>query len=253
MRVAMATDPGSASWPNEDFAAAAPGAAVLLDGATSPANVDTGCIHGVAWYARTLGTALLAGITAVPHVPLQQALAAAAAEVRAQHEHTCDLTKRRSPGATVTAVRAEAGGISYLALSDSSIAADYDDGRPPRIITDAHWAIRANPQVAMAARTGILAPAGLRGIALLSDGATRITDAYGLAGWPEVLQTIRDDGPGALISQVREAEAGDPDGARWPRRKIRDDATVLWWPAPADGAAGTRAPSRRPGSDDGGR
>jgi hypothetical protein len=231
MQVAIATDPGSPGWPNEDFAAAAPGAAVLLDGATAPADVDTGCIHGVAWYAHTLGTALLAGITALPHVPLQQALAAAAAGVRAQHEHTCDLTKRKTPGATVTAVRAEPGGISYLALSDSSIAADYRDGRP-RIITDSHWAIRANPQVAMAARVGVLSRAGLRGIALLSDGATRIADCYGLVGWPEVLDIIRDDGPGALISQVREAEAGDPDGARWPRRKIRDDATVLWWAAP---------------------
>jgi hypothetical protein len=232
MQVVIATDPGSPDRPNEDFAAAAPGAAVLLDGATTPADVDTGCIHGVAWYARTLGTALLAGIAAVPHVPLQQALGAAAGDVRALHEHTCDLTKRKTPGATVTAVRAEPGGISYLALSDSSIAADYRDGRPPRIITDSHWAIRANPQVAMAARVGILTRAGLRGIALLSDGATRIADCYDLVGWPEVLDIIRDDGPGALISQVREAEAGDPDGARWPRRKIRDDATVLWWPVP---------------------
>ncbi|HEX5292267.1 MAG TPA: protein phosphatase 2C domain-containing protein [Streptosporangiaceae bacterium] len=228
----IATDPGSPDRPNEDFAAAAPGAAVLLDGATAPADVDTGCIHGVAWYAQTLGTALLAGITAVPHVPLQQALAAAAADVRAQHEHTCDLTKRKTPGATVTALRAEPGGISYLALSDSSIAADYGDGRPPRVITDSHWAIRANPQVAMAARIGILTRAGLRGIALLSDGATRIADCYDLIGWPELLGVIRDDGPGAVISRVRAAEAGDPDGARWPRRKIRDDATVLWWPAP---------------------
>jgi hypothetical protein len=232
MQVVIATDPGSPGRPNEDFAAAAAGAAVLLDGATSPADVDTGCIHGVAWYAQTLGTALLAGITAVPHVPLQQALAAAAGDVRALHEHTCDLTKRKTPGATVTAVRAEPGGISYLALSDSSIAADYGAGRPPRIITDSHWAIRANPQVAMAARIGVLTQAGLRGIALLSDGATRLVDCYGLIGWPEMLDIIRDDGPGAVIKRVREAEAGDPDGARWPRRKIRDDATVLWWPAP---------------------
>jgi Protein phosphatase 2C len=233
MQVAMATEPGSPGRPNEDFAAAAPGAAVLLDGATTPAGVDTGCIHGVAWFARTLGTALLARITAVPHVPLPQALAGAAGEVRAQHERTCDLTQRRTPGATVTAVRAEGGGISYLALSDSSIAADYRDGQPPRIITDTHWAIRANPQTALAARTGVLDRAGLRGIALLSDGATRIADCYGLASWPEILSTIRADGPGALISQVREAEAGDPEGARWPRRKISDDATVLWWPASA--------------------
>jgi hypothetical protein len=35
MRIALATDPGTPGWPNEDFAAAAPGAAVLLDGCTT--------------------------------------------------------------------------------------------------------------------------------------------------------------------------------------------------------------------------
>ena len=40
---------------------------MLLDGATTvPRHADTGCEHGVAWYARTLGTALLAAITAEP-------------------------------------------------------------------------------------------------------------------------------------------------------------------------------------------
>jgi hypothetical protein len=226
----MATDPGSPPWPNEDFAAAAPGAAVLLDGATTLAGTDTGCVHGVAWYARSLGTALLARMTAVPLVPLPEALAAAARDVRAGHEGRCDLSRPTTPGATVTAVRDEPGGISYLVLSDSSLAADYD-GRPPQVITDGHGAIRADPAAARAARTGILARTGLRGIALLSDGATRITDRYGLLGWPAVLDIIRSDGPGELISQVRQAEAADPDGRRWPRRKVRDDATVLWWPA----------------------
>jgi hypothetical protein len=35
MRVALATEPGTPGRPNEDFAAVAPGAAVLLDGATT--------------------------------------------------------------------------------------------------------------------------------------------------------------------------------------------------------------------------
>ena len=70
MRVTLATDPGTPGWPNEDFAAVASGAAVLLDGATTfPRGADTGCVHGVAWYARTLGTTLLAAITAEPRIP----------------------------------------------------------------------------------------------------------------------------------------------------------------------------------------
>jgi hypothetical protein len=232
MRATLATDPGQPDWPNEDFAAVAPGAAVLLDGATTfPRGADTGCLHGVAWFARTLGTALLAAITATPPMPLPEALADAIGEVRARHEDTCDLASPTTPAATVTAVRAEPDGISYLTLSDSSIVADYADGRPPLVITDTHAAAKAAPDAALMARTGVIPRPSLRGIALLSDGATRITDHYGLIGWEGLLDVIRDQGPAELIRQVREAEATDPGGARWPRSKISDDATALWWPA----------------------
>jgi hypothetical protein len=232
MRATLATDPGKPDWPNEDFAALAPGAAVLLDGATTfPRGADTGCWHGVAWFARTLGTTLLAAITATPPVPLPDALSDAIGEVRARHEDTCDLASPTTPAATVTAVRAEPDGISYLALSDSSIVADYGDDQPPLIITDTHGAAKAAPDAALAARTGTIPRAGLRGIALLSDGATRIADRYGLIGWDGLLDVIRDQGPAELIRQVRQAEATDPGGARWPRSKVSDDATVIWWPA----------------------
>jgi hypothetical protein len=93
--------------------------------------------------------------------------------------------------------------------------------------------------VAAGARTGTIDPAGLRGVALLSDGATRLVDRFGLAGWPELLATLRTGGPAALIAANRAAEAGDPDGARWPRTKITDDATALWWAWPAEPLAVT--------------
>jgi hypothetical protein len=231
----LATDPGTPDWPNEDFAAVAPAAAVLLDGCTTtPRGADTGCIHGVAWYARTLGTALLEAVTAEPRVALAGALAAAIAQVRQQHEGTCDLTARATPAATVTAVRADPGGISYLALSDSSIVADFGDGRPPQVITDGHRAAAADPGAASTAATGTIAAAGLRGVALLSDGATRINDLYHLVAWPDLIQVVRDHGPAALIRQVRAAEEADPGRERWPRDKPRDDATVVYWQPGAD-------------------
>jgi hypothetical protein len=230
MRVTLATSAGTPGWPNEDFAATAPGAAVLLDGATTwPPGTKTGCIHGVAWYARALGSALLAAVIADPPEPLAQALASAIGEVRARHEHTCDLTNPSTPAATVTIVRAGAGGLDYLALSDSSIAADYGDGREPVIITDDHRPAKADPAAALAARTGTIATAGLHGVALLSDGATRITDRYGVQPWAVTIGVIRDRGPAELIGQVRAVEDSDPEGARWPRGKLRDDATVIYW------------------------
>ncbi len=235
MRIALATDPGTPGWPNEDFAAAAPGAAVLLDGCTTtPRGADTGCLHGVAWYARTLGTAFLAAITADPPPPLGDALAGAVAGVRASHQGSCDLANARTPAATVTAVRAGPGGLELLALSDSSIVADYGEGRDPAVFTDTHRAASTDPDAARQARTMSVPLDGLRGIALLSDGAVRLTDVYHLISWPGLVGVLRENGPAELIRRVRAAEASDPDGARWPRPKARDDATALYWPQPGE-------------------
>lgn len=229
----LASEPGTPGWPNEDFAAVAPGAAVLLDGATTfPRGADTGCAHGVAWYARTLGGVFLSAITADPPAPLADSLAAAITDVRDRHDGTCDLGNPATPAATVTAVRVTPAGIDLLALSDSVIAADYGDGRPPLVITDAHPPASASPDAARRACTATLPGAGLRGIALLSDGATRITDRYDLLSWPAVLAVIRDDGPAHLIRQVRAAEDSDPRCSRWPRSKARDDATIIYWHQP---------------------
>jgi Protein phosphatase 2C len=231
----MATDPGTPGWPNEDFTVVAPGAAVLLDGCTTtPRGADTGCVHGVAWYARTLGTLLLTAITAEPRVPLTSALEAAIAQVRQLHEGTCDLTLRTTPAATVTAVRADPDGISYLALADSSIVADFGDTKPPQVITDTHRAAAIDPVAARVAVTGSFPLAELAGVALFSDGATRIADLYDVLAWPAVLKVVRDQGPAALIRQVRAAEDADPDCKRWPRDKARDDATVIYWRAGGD-------------------
>jgi hypothetical protein len=229
VRVMLATEPGKPDWPNEDFAAVTPGAAVLLDGVTCPDGADTGCVHDVAWYARMLGGALLAAITADPPAPLRTALAAAITEVRALHGHTCDLANPATPRSTVTAVRAGPAGFDVLALGDSSFAADYADGRPPFILTDTQRGAAASTDAADRARTQTLPGDGLRGVALLSDGATRITDIYGLATWPDMLAVIREQGPAELIRQVRAAEASDPDQVRWPRGKLNDDTTVVYW------------------------
>lgn len=233
MQVVLANEPGTPGWPNEDFAAVAAGAAVLLDGATTtPPGADTGCVHGVAWYARTLGGMLLSVITRDPPVPLGEALAAAIAAVRAMHDGTCDLSNPVTPAATVTAVRATQANIELLALSDSVIVADYGEDRPPLVVTDTHQPASASPAAASYARTADLPRTGLRGIALLSDGATRIVDFYSLLGWPAALAIIRDHGPAELIRQVRAAEDSDPGGARWPRYKARDDATIVYWQQP---------------------
>ncbi|MEW2046056.1 integrase [Streptomyces sp. NPDC005476] len=127
MNVALASLPAEPGQQNEDFAAAAPGAAVLLDGA-GVARADTGCAHGIAWFSSTLGGLLLSTITAQPARPLTDCLADSIRLVRSLHEDTCDLTYRASPTSTVVAVRAGARALEYLVLGDSTLLlADQDE------------------------------------------------------------------------------------------------------------------------------
>jgi hypothetical protein len=134
VRVTLATEAAKPDQPNEDFAAASPDALVLLDGAGTPPGSEAGCIHGVAWYARTLGGVLLAKITG-NDVPLADALGDAIGYVRSLHADTCDLTHPGSPSATVVAVRVRAGVLSYLVLADSVLVLDRA-GEGPEVVTD---------------------------------------------------------------------------------------------------------------------
>ncbi len=233
MRVELATEPGTPGWPNEDFAAAAPGAAVLLDGCTTtPRGASTGCLHGVAWYARALGGILLGQISADPAISLTEALATAIEQVRASHADSCDLADPLTPASTVSVVRAAPAGFEVLALADSVIIADYGKDRAPLVISDRHRAASTNPAAAGQARTATVPRDGLQAITLLSDGATRVAEQYGLLSWAELASVLRAEGPAELLARVRAAEDSDQDGARWPRSKLRDDATVLYWPQP---------------------
>ncbi|MFI9727212.1 integrase [Streptomyces sp. NPDC052092] len=270
MRVALATLPAGPERENEDFAAAAPGAAVLLDGA-GVGGAETGCTHGVAWFSGTLGGLLLRSITTAPARPLAECLADSIGLVRSLHEDSCDLTYRASPTSTVAAVRTGGGALEYLVLGDSSLLlantgggttvvtdrrlddvgkrlrgpvdvlptgspehtaalADYRDALTGlRNRPGGFWIAGPDPRAAEHALTGTVPLDSLASVTLLSDGATRLVDRFELADWQEASAVLDSSGPDELIRRVREAEAGDPDGRRWPRGKARDDATVLHW------------------------
>jgi hypothetical protein len=66
----------------------------------------------------------------------------------------------------------------------------------------------------------------LRRASLLSDGTTRFAE-FGLGTWEELLAVLDRQGPAEVFSRVREAEATDPDGSRWPRAKRSDDMAVV--------------------------
>jgi hypothetical protein len=63
---------------------------------------------------------------------------------------------------------------------------------------------------------------------VLSDGATRLVDRFGLLDWPAFLAVLTEQGPAAIIQRVRAAEGSGPDGQRWPRGKRYDDASAAF-------------------------
>jgi hypothetical protein len=93
---------------------------------------------------------------------------------------------------------------------------------------DGFWVASTDPDAARHALTGTVPRHGLRRVAVLSDGATRLVDRFGLLDWPGFLDILAEQGPDALIQQVRAAEASDPEGRRWPRGKRHDDASAAF-------------------------
>ncbi|SCF12766.1 protein phosphatase 2C domain-containing protein [Micromonospora chokoriensis] len=134
MYVSLSTSAGRPGRSNEDFVGAVPGAVVLLDGAGIP-GAESLCSHGVVWYTRRLGAALLAHLSYDDGRDLAAALASAIDETAAEHCDTCDIADPRSPQATVAMVRAARGSLDYLLLADCFLVLDAADGSP-QVITD---------------------------------------------------------------------------------------------------------------------
>ncbi|MDO3700169.1 protein phosphatase 2C domain-containing protein [Micromonospora sp. C28SCA-DRY-2] len=91
-----------------------------------------------------------------------------------------------------------------------------------------YWIAKDDPRAAEEAVTGSQPLADLAGVALLSNGASRIVSPYRLTDWPGVLDLLRVAGPAEVVRRVREAEAGPGPDAPAP-----DDATVAYWTHPS--------------------
>jgi hypothetical protein len=86
-----------------------------------------------------------------------------------------------------------------------------------------YWIAKDDPRAAEEAVIGTRTLHDLDSVALLSNGASRIVNPYGLLHWPGVLDLLGADGPTEIIRRVRQAEAGMSAGLEAP---VPDDATV---------------------------
>lgn len=254
MQVSFATQAGDPGIENEDFAGTSTTAAVVLDGVTPVDRADTGCRHGVAWYARTIGAHLLAAATSTS-LSLSDCLAGAIDAGRRAHQDTCDLDHPDSPAATVAAVRLNGDeSADYLVLADCTLV--LDTGAEPHVVTDTrpadvhreliraggrrlparqyraayrnqsggYWVAAGDPAAAAEAFTGTVA--GVRRVVATTDGASRLVDQFGRLTWPAALEAISEAGPGEWIARTRTYECELANSGSAPT-KPHDDATVV--------------------------
>ncbi|WP_326798455.1 protein phosphatase 2C domain-containing protein [Streptomyces sp. NBC_01808] len=251
MRIELASDPAAPPAPNEDYAAVAlpasgaGGAVVVLDGVTPPRDGDTGCVHGVPWFAARLGGAFLE-LAGTRETPLADCLAAAIRRTAAAHGPACDLTHRRTPQATVAAARWDSGTVEHLVLCDAALLLEGPDGavrpvldlrlsqlprgRPAeemRNVEGGFFTAAADPEVAARAVVGSVPRTEVTALAALTDGVTRWTEVFGFGDWTALLQRVRKAGPQGVVAEVRAAEAADADRSRYRRGKVHDDASAV--------------------------
>jgi hypothetical protein len=134
MQVALASRRSPDATTNEDFIAATASVVVVIDGASVPPGLATGCVHGTSWFARRLGVQVLALLTAETDQSVADSLAQAIADVAALHDHTCDLSHPGSPSATVAILREQPQTVEYLVLGDTTILLEEPTGI--RVVTD---------------------------------------------------------------------------------------------------------------------
>jgi Protein phosphatase 2C len=241
---ATASSPGH---PNEDYVVTGIDWAVMLDGATAPEGVDSGCIHTVRWLVQHLAVAVSSRLISGDESKLPSLLAEAIKDTSDAHSATCDLTNPDSPSSTISIVRIAGGALEYLTLGDSPIVLWHrnqtftpiaDDrtshlpgGRPYTIeLVRAHrnnaggfWVASTNPDAAYQAISGIAPVKDLAEGGMFTDGITRLLDWYGYT-WPVIFTSLRSQGPASLITLVRAAEREQPH----PYAKQHDDASAAY-------------------------
>lgn len=244
MKITYATEsaPGRV---NEDYAICGNEWAVVLDGATAPAGVDSGCIHDVRWLVHHLAAAVSRRML-LTQLSLPDLLATSIEEIRDAHGGTCDLGNPDSPSSTISIVRTDLGVLDYLTLGDSPIVIRTAGQTLPPIIDDrlAHlpggrpytlelvrslrnkpggfWVASTDPEAAHRAVSGSILFTEDTEVGVFTDGVSRLIEFYGYE-WEQIFSILETSGPSAVIALIRSMERERPLCSG----KQHDDATAV--------------------------
>jgi hypothetical protein len=258
MRVAMATSAGKPDWPNEDFVGAVPTAAVLLDGAgisgiesicrhgiawythrlggvvvgrlSRDDGADLTTILGDAIDEVTADHRDTCDVTNPSSPSATVALLrvnADNAEYLILSDSFLVLEKRDGPVVVTDGREVEIRKRYTAPLSattegtpeyEQALAVAIKGFRATRNQPGGFWVAKDDPRAADEAVVGSAPIADIVSAALLSNGASRVVDRFGLADWPQVMTLLATAGPAEIIRRVREAEQG----------QNQDDATVAY-------------------------
>lgn len=266
LNIAFETLAGSPDRVNEDWVAASPNAVIVLDGVTAPRVATRGCHHPVAWFTQQLGGRLLMLLgedldmpdalasaidqvvelhrdscdLASPGVP-----AAAVAMIRKRGSGVLDylvladtviLLDTETEMRVVSDARVEQAAPEALAATrkqaigtpehQAAVARMSVEQLKKRNVPGGYWVAAAERQAAYNAFVGEVPADQVCRVAIFTDGASRAVDTFGEMDWAACLDYLQEHGPRGLIRHVRRIEETDPAGAKWPRFKVSDDATV---------------------------
>ena len=246
MEVTYTCQPGSARHPNDDFVLATETFAIVLDGATAPAGVESGCVHDVPWLVAHLGTNLAGLLVREPRANLVDVLRDAISATMGDHAGACDLAHPDSPSSTVAILRCGVEVVDYLVLGDSAVVIEHGDGallvahddrtarlsdysfagvRRLRNTDEGFWVASNRPEAAAEALVGGIPRADVTRAAVMTDGITRLVERYGRT-WLEVVDRLDACGARQVVADVRAEESAAP--ARAYPGKLHDDATAVF-------------------------
>jgi len=232
---------------NDDYAVLGLEWAAVLDGATALKPAENGCIHDVPWVVHRLAGNLAHLLSVTPDVVLADALAESIARTCEAHEKTCDLSNPDSPSSTVTILRCRGEFIDYLVLGDSPLLVSrsgkvepildermanlsdysYEAVMAVQNTPDGYYVASTMPDAAYHAVCGTMPSEGIESAALMTDGASRLVDAFRLMSWEELFRVLSVEGPSSLIARTRKVEVDGVAANDGRKRKYHDDATAV--------------------------